>query len=102
MFENLSKYVFTNLFQPAFYNFDSNLDEVYCILFTCIVLSDINFIHVTSKALNGSIILYFRSLFYTIVSDGNKARRILHNNKGLCVDESWSAINNFFGSHVKP
>ena len=79
-----------NLFQLAFDNFDSNLDELYCILFTCIVLSDIisienddfevhlsdiNLIHVTSKWFPSSCIFVHYFILYIY---GNKARRIAY------------------------
>ena len=56
VYERLSIYIFSNLFQlPALY-FSGNLDEVYCILFTCVALSDSNFVCVTSKGLNGGVV----------------------------------------------
>ena len=106
IFENLSRYIFANLFQLAGDNFDFELDEVYCILFTCITLSDTTFTRVTSSTdLNGgilSIVLYYHALFYSIVTDVNECRQAVHNSRGVCVDKSWAALNNFFGSHMKP
>ena len=106
IFENLSRYVFANLFQLAGDNFDCELSELYCILFTCITLSDTTFTRVTSSTdLNGGIlciVLYYHTLFYSIVTDVNECRQTVHNSRGLCVDTSWSLLNNFFGSHMKP
>ena len=105
LFEALSVYVFANLFQLASDNFDSVFDEIYCILFTCIVLSDVNFVRVTSRDVNGgmvSIIFYFYSLYYMIVGNGNKTRCVVHRNKGSsCVETKESEVH-YFGLHKKP
>ena len=106
VYENLTMFIFANLFQLAGDNFECELDEVYCILFTCIALSDTTFTRLTSSTdLNGgilSIVLYFHSLFYSVITDTNDDRHCVHNGSGLCVDKSWSALNNFFGSHMRP
>ena len=108
LFETLAKHVFVNLFSLASEYFDSSLDEIYSIIFTCVVLSDVNFVNVTSKSsLNGgmvSIVYYFYSLYHVIVCDANKNQRIVHENRGNkdSPPDDWITTNYHFGLHMKP
>ena len=105
VFEKLSMYIFTNLFQLVSDNFGS-FDEIYCILFTCIVLSDVTSVRVTSKVFNGglvSIIYYFYSLYCMIVCNETKAQRVVQRNKGVEFRSDWEIeANHHFGLHMKP
>ena len=50
VFIELANYAFVNLFTLANDHFNGRLDEMYSIIFTCIVLSDEKFVKVTSKS----------------------------------------------------
>ena len=101
--DGYSLYIFSNLFQLFALYFSGNLDEVYCILFTCVALSDSNFVCVTSKGLHGgvvSIIYYFYSLYAMIVCANNVSKNL---NKGSDTTTfELSELNNYFGIYMKP
>ena len=107
VFKRLSIYVFKNLFRLVSDNFMAiSFDEIYCILFTCIVLSDEHFIRATSlNVLNGgvvSIIFYFHSLYRMIVCGGNRYTRVVHENRGVDIVDDWKIVNKYFGLHMRP
>ena len=60
VFKNLSVYIFKNLFRLVSDNFMGlSFDEIYCILFTCVVLSDRSFTRATSTSknvINGGVV----------------------------------------------
>ena len=75
VFDELSKYVFTNFFELSTEHFQSSLDCMYSILFTCIALSDSNFVqHTPICGTNGTMmttILYFKSIFHMVCNSWN-------------------------------
>ena len=76
VFATLSVYIFKNLFRLATEHFEKTFDEICSVLFTCIVLSDVNFTRHTSveTVFNGgvlSIVYYFHSLYCMIVCGGS-------------------------------
>ena len=99
-------YSFKNLFRLATEHFEKTFDEIYSILFTCIVLSDVNFTRHTSveAVFNGgvlSIVYYFHSLYCMIVCGGSKDLRIVQQNKGVEIVEDWRFVNEQFGLHMR-
>ena len=87
VFVELANYGFVNLFRLAKDHFNGSLDELYSIIFTCIVLSDRQFAKVTSKShFNDSdgvtsVVFYFYSLC-AIVCKANYDRKVVHQNRG--------------------
>ena len=85
VFRNLSVYVFQNMFRlvPNYFG-KSSFNELYCILFTCITLSDMNFTRGDSVF---STVYYFYSLYCIIACAGNKALRIVQENRDVQIAE---------------
>ena len=106
VFKRLSVYIFKNLFRLVSETFMAlSFDEIYCILFTCVVLSDCNFTCATSlNVINGgvvSIIYYFHSLYRMLVCGGNRDKRVVHENGGVDIAEDWKLLNKYFGLHMR-
>ena len=107
LYNNLSVYIFCNLFQLASTYFEGRLDQVYCLLFTCITLSDVNFGPVSNTSdINGgsimSVFYYFYALFIFINSINSRDKTIVHYDRGDdTVFRDSIEVNECFGLYMK-
>ena len=100
VFSSLSVYIFQNMFKlvTKYFGRDS-FDEIYCILFTCITLSDVNFTRGDGVL---STVYYYYSVYCIIACAGNNALRVVQENKGVQIAQDWRIANKQFGLHMRP
>ena len=101
-FAALSVYIFTQFFALGTQYFQCSMDEMYCILFTCIALSDPKILFLSRPSLTagvGSAVSYFYVVYLF-----NKHYRVIFRNAG---PSPWYAfdtkeINRYFGNYLIP
>ena len=107
VFEELSKYVFENFFELSTMYFEGHFDATYCILFTCITLSDERFIQQSSlsgvNATMINVILYFKSIFLMYKNPWLVKDSVIWSEpEDLMFHGTWTHENQCFGLSMMP